>query len=407
MTSAIAMPAFKESSLQIRLYLTGEKSRAKDYLNSLKSFPQFTDVKIVADEDTQVIIINMTQTTSLKDWENKEKTILDKAREQLTEYPDLGFIGASMIYQAVYTSLDESTVSIAIHELLEAKITNNTIPFSQEIPGGKLLLLNIPVMCLLGTDDFQPIIRYLALCEAKLEKQLNAYLSNYSFFSPDIAFLKAHQNVHKFRVHSTRDNLQETLDNIDGEIQALFKKNDVLGEETKVGLEGLSKWLSHLLRFYIEANSTATSMVQQKNIYQHSFDAEPSLVAEGQVWQFLRERINTLNEELEIKISECQAVLQATQQAVAMVQTRIDQADEALEREQEKRYRRRDELLAYLGVAIALPELLNYDLVQKILTSWNIVLLPIGYFAIQLLLIVIIGVIIVDLIKRSSLHNPD
>jgi len=364
-------------------------------------------VKIVADEDTQLIIINMTQTTSLKDWENKEKTILDKAREQLTEYPDLGFIGASMIYQAVYTSLDESTVSIAIHELLEAKITNNTIPFSQEIPGGKLLLLNIPVMCLLGTDDFQPIIRYLALCEAKLEKQLNAYLSNYSFFSPDIAFLKAHQNVHKFRVHSTRDNLQETLDNIDGEIQALFKKNDVLGEETKVGLEGLSKWLSHLLRFYIEANSTATSMVQQKNIYQHSFDAEPSLVAEGQVWQFLRERINTLNEELEIKISECQAVLQATQQAVAMVQTRIDQADEALEREQEKRYRRRDELLAYLGVAIALPELLNYDLVQKILTSWNIVLLPIGYFAIQLLLIVIIGVIIVDLIKRSSLHNPD
>lgn len=407
MTSAIAMPAFKESSLQIRLYLTGEKSRAKDYLNSLKSFPQFTDVKIVADEDTQVIIINMTQTTSLKDWENKEKTILDKAREQLTEYPDLGFIGASMIYQAVYTSLDESTVSIAIHELLEAKITNNTIPFSQEIPGGKLLLLNIPVMRLLGTDDFQPIIRYLALCEAKLEKQLNAYLSNYSFFSRDIAFLKAHQNVHKFRVHSTRDNLQETLDNIDGEIQALFKKNDVLGEETKVGLEGLSKWLSHLLRFYIEANSTATSMVQQKNIYQHSFDAEPSLVAEGQVWQFLRERINTLNEELEIKISECQAVLQATQQAVAMVQTRIDQADEALEREQEKRYRRRDELLAYLGVAIALPELLNYDLVQKILTSWNIVLLPIGYFAIQLLLIVIIGVIIVDLIKRSSLHNPD
>jgi hypothetical protein len=257
----------------------------------------------------------------------------------------------------------------------------------------------------LGTNNFQPIIRYLAFCETKSEKLLNAYLSNYSYFSRDIAFVKAHQNVHKFRVCSSRDNLQETLDSIDGEIQALFKNNDVLGEETKVSLEGLSKWLSHLLRFYIEANSTATSMVQQKNIYQHSFDAEPSFVAEGQVWHFLRERINTLNEELEIKISECQAVLQATQQAVAMVQTRIDQADEALEREQEKRYRRRDELLAYLGVAIALPELLNYDLVQKILTSWNIDLLPIGYFAIQLLLIVIIGVFIVELIKRSSLRS--
>lgn len=407
MTSAIAMLAFKESSLQIRLYLTGEHSRAKDYLNSLKSFPQFTELAISKDKDTQVIIINKTQTTGLKNWDSIEEEVCAKATTLLREYPELGYLGATVIYQAVYVSLDDTTGSLVVQELVEAKITEYVTPFSQEIPGGKLFLLNHPVMQSLGTNNFQPIIRYLALCEAKSENLLNAYISNYSFFSRDIAFLKAHQNVHKFRVHSTRDNLQETLDNIEGEIQALFKKNDVLGEETKVSLEGLSKWLSHLLRFYIEANSTATSMVQQKNIYQHSFDAEPSLVAEGQVWQFLRERINTLNEELEIKISECQAVLQATQQAVAMVQTRIDQADEALEREQEKRYRRRDELLAYLGVAIALPELLNYDLVQKILTSWNIVLLPIGYFAIQLLLIVIIGVIIVDLIKRSSLHNPD
>ncbi|HBO34771.1 MAG TPA: hypothetical protein DD636_08595 [Anaerolineaceae bacterium] len=405
MTSAIAMPAFKESSLQIRLYLTGEHSRANDYLNSLKSFPLFTELAISKDEDTQVIIVNKTQTTALKDWDSIEEEVFAKATTLLKEYSELGFIGATVIYQAVYRSLDESTDEFAIQELIEARINKDITPFSQEIPGGRLFLLNQPVMQSLGTNNFQPIIRYLAFCETKSEKLLNAYLSNYSYFSRDIAFVKAHQNVHKFRVCSSRDNLQETLDSIDGEIQALFKKNDVLGEETKVSLEGLSKWLSHLLRFYIEANSTATSMVQQKNIYQHSFDAEPSFVAEGQVWHFLRERINTLNEELEIKISECQAVLQATQQAVAMVQTRIDQADEALEREQEKRYRRRDELLAYLGVAIALPELLNYDLVQKILTSWNIDLLPIGYFAIQLLLIVIIGVFIVELIKRSSLRS--
>lgn len=405
MTSAIAMPAFKESSLQIRLYLTGEKNKATEYLGSLKFSPLFTNATQVEDEDTQVIVVNATQTTALKDWDAKEEEILAIASEQRKDYPDLGYIGASVIYQAVYEGLSDSIESSVVQELVEAKITNNRSPFSQDVPGGRLSLLCHPSMGSLGKPDFLPIIRYLALCETKSEKQLNAYLYNYSFFSRDIAFLKAHQNVHKFRVCSSRDNLQNTLDEIDVEIQSLFKKGDVLGEETKLGLDGLSKSLSQLLRFYIEVNSTATSMVQQKTNFLHSFDAEPRSVAEGQVWHFLRERINTLNEELEIKISECQAVLQAAQQALAMVQTRIDQADEAQERDQEKRFRRRDELLAYLGVAIALPELINYDLVEKLLTSWKIILLPGGYFVIQLFLIVLIGVFVVYLIKRSSLRN--
>jgi hypothetical protein len=376
MISVSDMPAFKESSLEIRLYLTGEKDKATEYLNSLKSSPLFKKVTHYEDEDTQVIVVNATQTTGLKDWDTTEKEILAIASEQRKDYPDLGYIGASVIYQAVYEILSDSTESIVLQELVEAGIADNTTPFSQDIPGGRLFLLSYPIIGSLGEDNFCPYIQYLVLCEAKSEKELNTYLYNNSFFFRDIAFLKAHQNVHKFRFFSSRDNLQNTLSEIDFEIQALFKQDDVLGEETKISLNGLSKSLSQLLRFYIEVNSTATSMVQQKTNFLHSFDAEPRSVAEGQVWHFLRERINTLNEELEIKISECQAVLQATQQAVAMVQTRIDQADEALEREQEKRFRRRDELLAYLGVAIALPELINYDLVEKMLTSWKITLLP-------------------------------
>lgn len=405
MMSGSGTLAFIESSLQIRLYLKGEKDRAIVYVNSLLSFPHFTKVTNFEDDDTQVIVVNTTQRTALKDWDTTETEILALAKDQLKGYSDLFYIGASAIYQAVYENFSESAEEIIVQELAEAKIANNTQPFSQDVPGGRLFLLESPSMGSLGKPDFRPIIRYLALCETHSEKNLNAYLTNSPFFSRDIAFLKAHQNVHKFRVWSSRDNLQNTLDEIDVEIQALFKKGDVLGEETKFNLDGLSGSLSELLRFYIEVNSTATSMVQQKTNFLHSFDAEPGSVAEGQVWHFLRERINTLNEELEIKISECQAVLQATQQAVAMVQTRIDQADEALEREQEKRFRRRDELLAYLGVAIALPELINYDLVEKMLTSWKITLLPGGYFVIQLFLIVLIGVFVVYLIKRSSLRN--
>ena len=402
------LTAFQETSLQIRMYLLGEEAEAAIFLNDLQDdLPSnLSDTTIGVENDTCVIVITGSQKDGLGAWGKTEENVLNSAKKRLLTFPELGDIGASVIYQAVFTNLAVNTEAEAVNDLVKAKIVEKLEPYSQPISGGRLALLGCSSMRELGQPSFQIILHYLALCEPELEKELNNYLSNYSFFSRDIAFLKAHQNVHKFRVCSSRDNLQQTLDDIDESIQDLFNKSDVLSEDTRLELDVLSSSLSKLLRFYIEVNSTATSTVQQRNIYLHSFDAEPVAVADGQLWHYLRQRINTLNEELEIKISECQAVLQATQQAVAMMQTRIDQADEALEREQEQRLRRRDELLAYLGVAIALPQLIDYDLMETILSSWNIHMLPIGYFSVQVFLIVVIGWFIVDLIKRSSLHYP-
>lgn len=399
---------FKETTLQVRCYFNDAHSNLGQLFQSLKSdLPSnLPDFVLAEDADPQIIYVYGFQKNGLGEWGDTETELFQNVAKQLRKYPDIGFVGASVIYQAVYDNLQSNSGYLAIEELKRAGIARQGAHVSQKIPGGELFLLGCPPMNTLGKPYFQPILRYLALCQSDCEKELNAYLSNAAFFSHDVALVKAHQNVHKFRVRSSQDNLQGMLKEIAMDTQPLLAIDDLLDDKAKVALKSLSGSLSSLLKFYIEVNSTATSLVGQKSNYQHSFDAEPVEVAEGQVWRFLRERMNTLNEELEIKISECQAVLEAAQQAVSMVQTRIDQADEALEREQEQRLRRRDELLAYLGVAIALPELINYDLVERLLTSWRIYFNPIGYFLVQLGLIVVIGGLIVWFIKKSSFRKP-
>jgi len=401
---------FNETSFLVRLYFDDAHSNLGQLFESLKpDLPlNLPDVFLAKDADPQIMYVYGCQKNGLSEWGETETELFQNVATQLKKYQDIGFVGASVIYQAVYDNLQSDSGDLAIDELKRAGIARQGAHVSQKIPGGDLFLLGCPPMNTLGEPYFQPIVRYLALCQSDSEATLNSYLANAAFFSRDVALIKAHQNVHNFRVRSSpsQDNLQNILDKIAREIQELFNKTDLLNDSAKAALNSLSGSLSCLLKFYIEVNSTATSMVGQKSNYQHSFDAEPVEVAEGQVWCFLRERMNTLNEELQIKISECQAVLEAAQQAVSMVQTRIDQADEALEREQEQRLRRRDELLAYMGVAIALPELINYDVVEKILTSWKIYLIPIGYFFVQCGLIVVIGGLIVLFIKKSSFRKP-
>lgn len=401
MTQNSTRSKFLESTFQVRLFLVGHQESVMLFGKNLQSsLPEFdVDLDPLEIGGVHVMLFSKFQELGLCEWKGIEEQVRRAVDKALPANTALGVLGISFVYQVVFDRINDDTGIIAIEELRSSKIDIVSKPYSQSIPGGLLYLLHLTPMETLGQKNFLPVLRYLAVCEQENEEELN---KNLSFLSRDIALYKAHHNLNIFRLKTAKEKLQKNLRAIDQDVQGLFEKQDILGDETKAALEKLSKSLRHLLRIYIDLTSLATSNSQQYVNYRHSFDGEETAVAQGQVWRFLRERMRILYEEIDIKITECKAVLEATHQAITMVQTRIDQADEALEREQDKRRQRTEELLAYLGIGIALPELISYDLVQTLLESWHISLRPICYFFVQLLLIVILGWALVKIIRNAT-----
>lgn len=396
--------SFTESTLQIRLFLMGDTQDILSFRQSLSD--SFSELHVferpIRIEDVQILIVYRSQKKRLGEWIDVEEKFSTQLHHLLPLFPKVFLLGVSSVYQVVCEQVDlEAGMHIA-EQFSEIGIDVELNPYKQEIPGGYLYLLKSPSMPTLGYPGFISAIRYLAFSDIQKEGFLNAYISGPAMSIRDISIHKGHNNVHSFRWKTAKNKLQDILDNIDQDVQSLFRKQDILGEDTKAALEKLSESLRHLVRIYIDLTGLATSNAQQYVNYRHSFDGEEATLAQGQVWRFLRERMRILREEIDIKITECKAVLEATQQAISMIQTRIDQADEALERKQEKRRQRTEELLAYLGLGIALPELISYDLVKTLWEYWFNKLAPIYYFLIQLLLIAFFGLVLVKIIRNAT-----
>lgn len=392
---------FLESTFQVRLFLIGSRESVKDLGKNLaKNLSEFeVDTDPIEVEDIHVMLLSKFQEQGLSEWKDVEEQFRKAIDESISKNTKVGVLGISYVYQAVFDRINDDTGTNAIKELRYPGIDIAAKPFSQNVPGGFMYLLHLTPMETLGQKNFLPVLRYLAICEQSHEEELN---KNLSFVFRDITLYKAHHNLNRFRMKTAEEDFQENLRAIVKDVQSLFKEKEILGDKTKNALEKLSVSWQDLVGIYIYLTNLATSNSQQYINYRHSFDSEEASIAQGQVWHFLCERMRILHEEIEIEMSDCKAVLETAQQAFAMVQTRINQAEETLERKKENRRQRSEELIAYLGLAIALPELISYELVETLWEYWFKSLKPIYYFLIQLLLIVVFGLVLVKIIRDAT-----
>ena len=277
----------------------------------------------------------------------------DRSHDQLK-----GIFGYTIFYQAV-TPNDEPIPTIdfpsyasilkPIHRSTTLLLAESTVLNSQ----AKLWLLNIPTH--LDTpmpgDHLAKGTIYLALSPKSLNNSLInqiIYGQQSTMFMPELIAHKAYQEIRQYRLYDEQKQITVTMRQIMGQavtrLESLNQNSDI---------SGVTDQYSQLFGQYTQLERAYISLTRQS----YNFDLWKEQANAPEIISFHERQIKTRIKELELKIKEGQSVLQAANTAVTIIQTRLE--------------RRIEYLLVAIGIALAVPQLIDPEAAAALLSLAN------------------------------------
>jgi hypothetical protein len=336
-------------------------------------------------------------------------------------------LGRSVVYHAVANAetLLEALWSDAV--LAQAGLPRTGLSVSQEIPGGRLWLVKVPVfredrdlkgepktgyhIALTspggenGDLEDEPItVRYIALATPDGESSQAEYLWGLPFFRPDLYTHKAYTIAHNYRHLLQRLGVEDEqgvrgidplLNELRDEIKNVIGARDVLSKRVADELDDLARHYERLLEASLKLQEMYTSLRQQRWSFDYHFQQSP----QGEVWEWHRRRIESYYQEIEIKSEQCRNTLEAANQAVHIAEARIERLKEA-------RRQRQEDLITFIGLVFAVPQLVTDEMLARVVSQfewgWGATAILVAPRALTLALVVLIWLAIRWFAHRSK-----
>jgi hypothetical protein len=222
----------------------------------------------------------------------------------------------------------------------------------------------------------QKEVVYLALCGYDGEEALGDKLNDKNFILRDIITHKACQCGRSVRRILTKFNLDDLVFDLTMSTERLLDEVDVLSAEQNHRLANLAKNYDRLLEVSLALASQRTSLAQQAWNFNYLIDRKTTV----DIDQYLHHRIIGFNQEVILKSDQCHRVLGGAEKATNIARTRIEET-------KERRRERQEVLIAFVGILLALPELLQLETLERVLTHWGFSLSSPIIFLIQVLIV--------------------
>lgn len=301
-------------------------------------------------------------------------------------------ISITIVYQAICNGLSELK-NVSGREIIRSYGLESNFNFeiSQEVPGGKLWLVQVPVANI-EDKQFLPITSYLALSlDGTDEQDLTKYLFDTQFFKPDLISSKAFSVQYQYRAIRKSRKLDELIDALQETIKNIVYNNENWSDESSNDLQELAKYFDQLLEISLDLSYYATSIAQQES----NFLYLPREIRHLEIWEWQLNRIKSYHQEIRLKNEQCQQLLSSANQAVDIFQARIDKSREFREKKESL-------LFTIIGLAFAISQLFTYETVSNLLHQVSMYFEPSRVFIIQVLIIILFTCIIYILINKLS-----
>ncbi|MGB0387567.1 MAG: hypothetical protein ACPGWR_22335 [Ardenticatenaceae bacterium] len=292
--------------------------------------------------------------------------------------------GYSLLYQAVLAdgvSLDEPGLRELVSNVrrLQGDFSARAPILAQtEVPGGQLWLTRVP----LDGDGVKAATVYVALGTAEGESQLlrRVLLGPHAkLLMPDLIAHKGYQQVRQYRKNNMKYRYEEAAQALRQTTNALL--SDVTTRQDSSKLYTLTHDYKGFLTIVPRLEELHSSLAKQV----HNYEWWQKRLEMSDVLDFHHYHLNNAKQELHLLISKGKDTLEAAKITVDMVQTNLD-------RQQAQRDQRLQTILSVIGTALAVPQLLDREVIAALL-HWAFALLqlplpPEGYstlllFAIQ------------------------
>lgn len=222
-----------------------------------------------------------------------------------------------------------------------------------DVPGGRLWLLRIPDGC----NGSSAATVYVALGPSDQAEMLLdvLYGPNAALLESDLIAHKSYYQMLQYRGGDLERWYEDSLDSLRKTTNELLKD---LGQR-----QAKTDKLGELAREY-DLLSTVTSELKVLRIallkQSHNYDRARVRIGGGDVIEFHREQLETAILELELKSEEFRDALEVADKAVSVAQVQVDKA-------QENRQRDTQVLLAVIGVALAVPQVIDREVAGTLL----------------------------------------
>lgn len=303
----------------------------------------------------------------------------DQLKATLNETVLQSIWGYSLTYQAVLTTghqLDTHTFDAVLPDddsrLLHLSPSKGRLhPLAvTNMLNGRIWLLDIP----LKGRELQVATVYVALNPHSANKQFVAG----ALYGPSAALLMpeliAHKSYHQTRQYwgvtaemaysDKLNHMRTTTVNLLERPQSRQAVNqfEPLSEHSRIVIGGIAKL-------------DALRISLRKQLY--NYKRWEKQATEGDILAFHHSQISTIFEELSLKVEEGQTVLQATDTAINIIQTRLNKREETW-------HQVIGLIFAVLGVALAVPQLIDREIAAALLTWYQGSAPTNGYSLLQL-----------------------
>ncbi len=327
------------------------------------------------DTDVVEVAISTTGDTAEAMWPAfcaRLQRVLDEARK--IEH----IWGYKLIYQAVVTEegwlseaqLEEEATQEGLRRLFaharrlhdgnDSNDSDVTYPLAtSNVGSGHLWLTHLP----LTEDGFNAATVYVALCSAASE---DAFIEevllgvNARLLMPDLIAHKAYHQRRQYRQGNLKERIEQAADHMQGTTMSLLSS-----DSTQFNHQAQLQQLTHdYYQFYpvvLSLNELHISLQR----HQHNFELWQPRSELGDINQFHHSHLITTLEELHLLINKSQNTLDAAKSTVEALQTQLHDA-------QATRQQHIETLLAFVGTAFAITQILDRDFTSAILAQMNI-----------------------------------
>ena len=313
--------------------------------------------------DTAVVQLALNAPGQVRDaWETMRKrlaNVLDDAALQ-------GTWGYTLVYQAELASgpaLDE----LVVDEMLPAPWRLDSTPgiaprslASLQVPGGRLWLMDVPIR----GDGLQASTVYVALGPSDADNRLVSEVllgQAGRVLMPDLNAHKGYHHRRRYRggFHDRyREKKRATQETTSRVLEELRQERDATDE-----LDELARDYGQLVNATIDLSDLHFALARNLTNY------DLWRIQDGAVaFEFHRRHMDAALQDMELLQSEGQKTLEPAATAVDMMQAQLDKV-------QERRRQGTETLLAVLGVALAVPQLVDREAAGALL-RWIGVSLP-------------------------------
>lgn len=266
---------------------------------------------------------------------------------------------------------------------------------AQEIPGGRMWLLSAPVFR--GSQWTDSEMTYLALCQEAGEEAQGEYFGDKKFIRPDLITHKVYNIDYNYRYLRQQKKLDDLLRMLKRNTKDIIWDGNRLSSQTSDRLQELAETYDKLLEISLDLHDFTIQLLQQKWNFSYLVKQE----AGDAIWHFHQSRIENYHQELELKSAQTQRLLDSAGQAVNIAQARIEKAEAERQQRQEQRRKRQETLFTFIGAALAVPQLLTYEVLEQVLLQYGLQWQPASIFTLQIVITLGLATALAGLLRLS------